>query len=318
MLTLEHELVERGLAQDRLTPDRESGVIPDVQLHAAKSRNGYRYSEKAMRSLVDLYEGIAIFANHKNDDLALLLGSIKNPRLVRSNGEYVIRGDAEFDTNGSLYESIMDHAKKRPHLIRFSHEVPKGQFKMSEDGLLVEDVYEVRKLSLIAEPGGVNNGIYESAGDTDMTITSVQGLTEQYGDLIKVIKTNALKECECQKEGGAVEVSIELQSQIDKLRSELAEKDCRIEELEHEFQLIERRKVIREQAEESKRKISDDLLEMLCGLEGDGAADKVQKIIEGLPLMEVKEDPPRTKARSTTTETPPTTARRNPFAGLWN
>jgi hypothetical protein len=213
----------------------------------------------------------------------------------------------------------MNHAQKRPHLIRFSHEVPKGQFKL-RDGV-VEDVFAVRKLSLIAEPGGVNKGLFESTGDTEMTLLSVKELRENHSDSVKVIEQEALLECSCQKAGGSVEVAISLQAKIDELKAELIERDEKVAELECELQLIERRKEILEKAKEEKRSISAELLEMLCGISGDNAADRISKIMEGLPLIEVNDEEPAPKPTKKARSTPPApvvgSTRKNRFSALW-
>ena len=319
------DIKESGSAQIGLKPDVEKGIIPSVQLHADRSVNGYRYTEKAMRSIARLYENAGIFSNHGPAAVEDLLGCPRNISVQKQDDKFVIRADAELDTKHSLYGSIMEHASRRPHLLRFSHEIPKGEASLTRiDGeVFVDDVFKIGKISLIAEPGGVNKNIYESDNRAShMEIKSVADFKSQYPELAKAFNEQVLQECSCQKEGGAVAQAIALQAEVETLKSDILERDERIETFECEKLKAERTEAIIQEAAAQNRVVPDVMLEMFLNLSGDDREEKIKAAISNLP--EIRENDqggkktPTPKQRSNFEDpsSDDTPARRNAYTSL--
>src|SRR5688572_13037016 len=105
-------LIRRRLAERMggwLDPER--GIIRGAKLLGARSKNGRRYTDDAMREAVPKYEGAKVFYDHPasaelNEDRSLRdwVGVIHNPRYESS----AIYGDIHLRMKSPLFDEITE------------------------------------------------------------------------------------------------------------------------------------------------------------------------------------------------------------------
>lgn len=272
-------IIEAGHVQRDIKPDPSNGVLPSVRLHGEVSTNGYRYSEKAMKKLVGFYDGLAIVRNHDSKGYEHLIGCVRRPVLGRDpSGNWEIRGDAELNRKDSLYDKLVDDAERRPHLIKFSHEIPTGKavFEETRRGRVIDDVTEVRQMCLIIGAGGVNKGLYEGKQDMEVEIREAADVKKHYPAVYEQLNKESLKECSCQQTGGALEKVVNLQSELDSRASKIKELELKVAELTDSITVRERKDALIQEAATLNRKLTNELADALLAL--PETADRQTKI----------------------------------------
>jgi hypothetical protein len=143
--------------------DREAGLIEGVRILGPDSRNGRRYSIKAMNEAARLYEGAPVNVDHPANDrkdrpLAEAFGWIRNVR-TEPDGVY---GDLHYLRSHPQAEMVAEAAERNPHRIGLSHHA-EGTVRMDGQRVIVETVERVYSVDLVQTPA-TNAGLFESEG----------------------------------------------------------------------------------------------------------------------------------------------------------
>ena len=148
-----------AFSADRI--DRETRTIFGVSLLGPESKNGYRFTEGAMRDMAGLIDGTRVYVNHqtgKTPDVRDLAGRIRNTRFettpsLRVRGDVVLR-------KGDNAEMILDDAESDPMLAGFS--IHHDSYHRRKDGQT--EIYKgakVHSTDYVADPATVG-GLFEN------------------------------------------------------------------------------------------------------------------------------------------------------------
>lgn len=143
------------------TVDATAGIVRGVRILGRVSKNGRRYSDKALESAAKLYAGRKVNVNHLREGKAErpfqdLFGEIKNASIA---GDAVV-GDLHFLTEHSLAKSFIEAAEKFPKSFGLSHHA-EGTTKREGKDTIVEDVTAVHSVDLVSDPA-TNSGLFEA------------------------------------------------------------------------------------------------------------------------------------------------------------
>lgn len=157
------QLVETVYMSKRPVVNRESGTISGVKLLGAESKNGRRYSEKAMKSASRLYVGAKNFIDHDRESEERGLAdwaSIITEAHVESDGVF---GTLKLRKQSPHYAPLMEAAEDPDFHKAFgmSH-VAEGSTKLDGSTELVEDVTEVLSVDFVTSPA-TTKALSESA-----------------------------------------------------------------------------------------------------------------------------------------------------------
>lgn len=133
--------------------DREAGVIRDVLILSADSRNGRRYSAAARKDVVRLYEGQQVHTNHDlkakgNRSEETAFGELKNVREVELAEE--VRGDLHYLKSHPATERILERAE-RNFKGGLSHHAF-GEVTRKGGSVLVESVSRCSSVDYVMNP----------------------------------------------------------------------------------------------------------------------------------------------------------------------
>jgi hypothetical protein len=184
MIATTRRFVERTNSAVRI--DRNAGVIYDVQVLAEDSRNGRRYTRRAMEQAVPKYNGKKVFLNHpKRDELGedrpfeSWVGIVENARF--RNG--AIRADIRLRTKSPHYEEVLEAAEQFNHCFGCSH-VAEGESYMDGETEIVESIREIHSVDIVTSPA-TNSGLFESMTfqrETQQEIDSLVKEVERFAD----------------------------------------------------------------------------------------------------------------------------------------
>lgn len=261
-----------------LTPrqvDRETGVIRNVALLGAVSKNKRRYTEGALDSAVGLFESAQVFANHADGDRDVrdLVGRITAAR--RDDG--YVRGDIE----------VLEHQRSWVLPLVESGGAGSGmswdgyaQWRQAEDDIQeVTAVKAVRSVDIVAKPATTRN-FYESEGPEDES-----GVSEQWKEMV-----GQLQEQLTAKASEASDLA-------DQVQTLTAERDA----LQGELDGLKRREAFREMVAAcglDAEKLPDGVAESLI----DQPAEKVKPILEALKATRTEQAPESDPASGPTQE----------------
>ena len=146
--------------------DRSSNVIQNMTLLGRVSKNGRRYSERAMQDAVRLYDGVAVYFDHPTDrelrdrggsrSVLDLAGRIRNPRLVGDR----VRGDLEVLRVEPGRSLIFALAEQMPSQAGSSHRAT-GRVRREGGQDVVEGIDKVFAVELVTDPA-TTSGLFES------------------------------------------------------------------------------------------------------------------------------------------------------------
>lgn len=144
-------LVETLTELADLSVDRSSRVVHNLALTGRDSRNGYRYSESALRAALPLYDHKPVFLDHAADrsrphdrSTRDLVGAVVNPRF--DDGR--IRADVRvLDTDSG--RTFLALAGADTPGVGMSHVV---LARRSPDGALVEHIQDVISVDAVVNP----------------------------------------------------------------------------------------------------------------------------------------------------------------------
>jgi hypothetical protein len=134
-----------------LRVDRERRLVRNVALTAVESRNGYRYSEQALREALPLYDGKPVFLDHAvnvsrpyDRSARDLVGSIVNPRFEDGR----VRGDIRvLDTDAG--RTFLGLVESDSPAVGMSHVV---LAERAADGGTVERLHDVISVDAVVFP----------------------------------------------------------------------------------------------------------------------------------------------------------------------
>ena len=141
--------------------DREAGLIEGVRILGPDSKNGRKYSPRAMAEAARLYEGAPVNVDHpaterKDRPLAEAFGWIRNVR-QEPDGVY---GDLHYLKSHPQAELVAEAAERNPNRIGLSHHA-EGTVRMDGSRVIVETVERVHSVDLVQTPA-TNAGLFES------------------------------------------------------------------------------------------------------------------------------------------------------------
>jgi hypothetical protein len=141
--------------------DREAGLIEGVRILGQDSRNGRRYSPRAMAEAARLYEGAPVNVDHpaterKDRPLAEAFGWIRNVRQEQG----AVYGDLHYLKSHPQAELVAEAAERNPNRIGLSHHA-EGTVRMDGQRVIVETVERVHSIDLVQTPA-TNAGLFES------------------------------------------------------------------------------------------------------------------------------------------------------------
>ena len=141
--------------------DRDAGLIEGVRILGQDSRNGRRYSPRAMAEAARLYEGAPVNVDHpaterKDRPLAEAFGWIRNVRQEQG----AVYGDLHYLKSHPQAELVAEAAERNPNRIGLSHHA-EGTVRMDGKQVIVETVERVHSIDLVQTPA-TNAGLFES------------------------------------------------------------------------------------------------------------------------------------------------------------
>jgi hypothetical protein len=165
------QLHEVTHCQTSPTIDRESGVIRGVKVLGAESKNGRRYSDKAMREAAGFYEGRDVNVNHPskeagNSERAVgdAFGWLESVS-VKPDGVYA---DLHYLKEHPQAGIIVEAAERNPKRFGLSHNA-EGTVKKVDGRNVVESINSVKSVDIVQTPATVN-GLFESVRMTPREI----------------------------------------------------------------------------------------------------------------------------------------------------
>lgn len=155
----------RFTEQQTLSPqviDRDAGVIGGVRILGAESKNGRRYSQRAMQAAARMYEGVAVNVDHSPDakdrSVSEAFGWLSNVR--ESDG--AVFGDLNYLKTHPQAPVLLEVAERNPNRLGLSHHA-EGTVRMDGGVTIVETIERVHSVDLVQTPA-TNTGLFESRG----------------------------------------------------------------------------------------------------------------------------------------------------------
>lgn len=144
--------------------DAESGVIYGVKLLGENSKNKRKYTRKAMREAVSLYEGRKSYVNHAtrenlSEDRKFQdwTGNFRNVSYREGKG---IFADQHLLKSSPYFASIIEAAQNFPNSVGYSH-VAEGESRHDGETEIIESIREVFSVDLVTDPA-TTAGFFES------------------------------------------------------------------------------------------------------------------------------------------------------------
>jgi len=141
--------IEMSAAAAGMNVDSDNGILRNIKLLGARSKNGREYTEQAMRDAVPLYQGVQMFINHpRRDDMGDdrpvqdWIGDVQRPRFVVGvNGG--VYGDGQLRKESQHFAGIIEAARSFPNSIGFSHVADGDSFMRDGGGSRESDIKRV-------------------------------------------------------------------------------------------------------------------------------------------------------------------------------
>jgi hypothetical protein len=143
--------------------DAEKGIIYDVKVLGLESRNGRRYTRRALAEALHRYEGLPVNVDHPPE------GQHNRPRRVADRlgklteakiGADGIRADLRFNPRHPIADQLVWFAQHQPEALGLSHNAD-GKVRRQGGEVLVEAIPNVRSADLVCEPA-TTRSLYES------------------------------------------------------------------------------------------------------------------------------------------------------------
>lgn len=174
--------------------DRKNGVIRNARLLGRDSKNGRRYSDRAMESAMKFYPGMDIRVEHakragQQRGLLETIGYVLDDS-VQPGNDGAAYGDLQLFTTNPAAQQILEMAEKNPRVLGLSHDA-----EAELNGSIVEDVTGINSLDFVRRPA-TNSNLFESEGD-DMADIALADYAKQLPESSPVRKaiTESLDRC---------------------------------------------------------------------------------------------------------------------------
>ena len=173
MAQITDEFLFEAVQQEQV--DAENGVIHDVAILGAESKNNRTYTERALDDAVKLYEGMTVKLDHPDPKNAKADRSVRESfgelrNLRKKDGK--VRGDHHFPVSHAFAAQYVESALRFPRQIGFSHNAD-GASKLKSGKQIVESLHKVRSVDLVDKPA-TNESLFES-GDTQTIEEAIEG-----------------------------------------------------------------------------------------------------------------------------------------------
>ncbi len=143
--------------------DRERGVIHDVKIIGARSRNGGNYPAETLASAMPLYEGARVNIDHperSRPDAERSFGDWFGVlREVRQAGDGLY-GDLSYLKSHPLATQVCEAAERFPESFGLSHNAQVTEVE-HEGQAVYETIHQVRSVDIVCKPA-TTRGIFES------------------------------------------------------------------------------------------------------------------------------------------------------------
>ena len=135
----------------QLTIDHDTGIVHNVALAGRHSRNGYQYTEEALKKAVEIYNGKPVFLDHSAKPSAPRLRSTRDFVGTIVNSRYSdnrIRSDIQ-TLKTEAGRTFLSLAESKSSTLGMSHVV---LAERSDNGLQVEKIHDVISVDAVVFP----------------------------------------------------------------------------------------------------------------------------------------------------------------------
>lgn len=141
--------------------DREAGVIYGVRCLGSESRNGRRYSDKALDSATQLYEGMTVYVDHRKGDGSPNRGLLEEVGVLKSSrkSDGAVYADLHYLKSHAASEQIIERIERGMPL-GMSHDA-EGPVNRDGSETIVEDITHVFSVDIVRNPA-TNSTLFES------------------------------------------------------------------------------------------------------------------------------------------------------------
>ncbi|MCH8828831.1 MAG: hypothetical protein IID45_04560 [Planctomycetes bacterium] len=159
--------------------EEETRIVRNIALTGLHSKNGYVYSEQALRDAIPLYDGKPVFLDHARSSARPydrstrdLVGSIVNPRFEHGR----VRSDIQvLETESG--RTFLALAAAKNSAVGMSHVV---LAERSADRTTVEKIHDVISIDAVVFPATTTNLREQSNGDESTTLSgSMESIQER-------------------------------------------------------------------------------------------------------------------------------------------
>ena len=185
-------LIERAVLQGRV--DREAGRINGVRIIGQHSKNGRRYTAKALKDAIPKYENAKVYVNHpKKDEMGDdrpwqdWVGNLENVHWANDG----LEGDLVLRKASGHFEGICEAAESEKFNRSFglSHEANGNTtYDRNTNEEIVDRIDEVYCVAIVSNPA-TTAGVFEShtwpaQGEIDSVLGEVKDFTRRALDLL--------------------------------------------------------------------------------------------------------------------------------------
>ncbi len=181
--TQQEQLVETvsDWRSENLTVDRSERVIRNIALTGLHSRNGYRYSEQALRNALPYYEQKPVFLDHARNvtrpyerSTRDLVGSIENARFEEDR----VRADIRvLETEAG--KTFLALAEANGPFVGMSHVI---LAERTRDQAVVEMIHDVVSVDAVVFPATTTNLRESQSRTTERPAQSIEALLQKIDD----------------------------------------------------------------------------------------------------------------------------------------
>lgn len=173
--------------------DEENRRIKNVAIIRPRSRNGYTYSEDALREAIPLFESSRIYIDHPTTNTVRsykdLVGKLTNVRECKDSSGFVLRGDLNCL---SEQKKLFEIAKGMPEIIGLSANVV-GLRESTKAGDVITKIVKVVSVDIVTTPATTNSLFESEVISMDWKTITLAQLQEARPDLVEAC-TISLKE----------------------------------------------------------------------------------------------------------------------------
>ncbi len=219
-LVNEFEIREASGAIDTVRGDADGRHILDVTLiRSGKSKMGNVYPSDVLRESTHLFEGVAAFADHNNDDrrpersVRDIVGYYKNVHHIAEGQDGRLTGELHLLPNTDWLWTLMQETQRHPSICGLSIDAY-ASCKESDEGRQVAEFRRVNSVDVVtrASAGGTIDHIIASERTTPMAVP-VEKINEAQADFRK------LQEAHQQEIAGLREAQQETLRQFEEMKA---------------------------------------------------------------------------------------------------